>query len=161
MSETQGSARGGRNANALPVVIVITLLVVISAGFLISFASYQAAQPDEVIEDPGSVNSIAEALAARGSAGSGQQLVVTYACTACHREGAANGIAPAFVGIAQRAASGMPGLSAAGYLYESIINPSAHIVPGYVNSMPQDYATRMPEGDLADILAYLLTADAR
>jgi hypothetical protein len=55
----------------------------------------------------------------------------------------------------------MPGLSAAGYLYESIINPSAHIVPGYVNSMPQDFATRMPEDDLADILAYLLTADAR
>lgn len=161
MSNSLETGPGANNANALPVVIVIILLVVISAGFLISFASYQAAQPDQTIEDPNSVNEIAEALAARGSAGNGQQLVVSYACTACHREGAANGIAPAFAGIAARAASGMSGLTAAGYIYESIINPSAHLVPGYVNSMPQDFAARIPEDDMADILAFLLSADAR
>ncbi len=87
-------------------------------------------------------------------------LVETYQCIACHRIGAANGVAPAYEGIAARAAARRPPMPAASYIYESITNPSAYIVEGYVNSMIQDFAQRLSDQELGDIIAYLLTPEA-
>ena len=52
-------------------------------------------------------------------------------------------------------------LPADAYIYESIINPAVFIVEGYNDVMPHDFATRMSQQELADVLAYLLTPDAR
>jgi len=62
--------------------------------------------------------------------------------------------------FAARAAERRPPMPAAAYLYESIINPSVYIVEGYADAMAQDYAQIIPDGDMGDILAYLLSADA-
>ncbi len=44
------------------------------------------------------------------------------------------------------------------YLYESIVNPSAFVVPGYVDGvMPKTYGGALSEQDLADVIAYLKT----
>lgn len=90
----------------------------------------------------------------------GSALIDRYECGACHRIGA-DRIAPSFVGIAQKAAERRPPLSAEAYLYEAIVYPAHFIVPDYPNAMPTDYATRLTQRELGDIIAYLLTADAQ
>lgn len=82
-----------------------------------------------------------------------------YVCIACHQAGT-NQLAPSWVGLAERAASERPPLTAAAYVYESIVDPGAFIVEGYNDVMPHDYRTRMSQQELADILAYLLSPDA-
>ncbi len=87
----------------------------------------------------------------------GETLVTRdYECYACHVQGADN-IAPNYVGLAERAATARPPLTAAAYIYESIVHPSFHLVEGYPDAMPKNYETRLGERDLGDILAYLLT----
>jgi hypothetical protein len=70
-------------------------------------------------------------------------------------------MAPAFVGIAERAATRRPPLTAAAYIYESITNPSAFIAPGQYNAaMPENFRERLSDRELGDIIAFLLTPDA-
>jgi hypothetical protein len=60
--------------------------------------------------------------------------------------------------LAITAETRVAGLSATEYLYQSITQPNAHLVEGYVAGlMPQTYAESIPEADLATIVAYLLT----
>ena len=90
----------------------------------------------------------------------GVVLVEQYGCTACHREGAVNDIAPSYDGMAARAATRRPPLTAAAYIYESIIKPTTYVVDGYHPSMPQNFAQRLSDRELGDIIAYLLTPTA-
>ncbi len=101
-----------------------------------------------------------EPLLAQADPTNGDALLTQFACVACHRAGAANGIAPAFAGIAARAAERRPPLTAAAYLYESITHPQAYVVEGFAGAMPQDFALRLSDQQLGDIIAYLLTPDA-
>lgn len=90
----------------------------------------------------------------------GAKWVEQFGCTACHREGAVNKIAPAYDGIAARAATRRPPLTAAAYIYESITNPLAYVVPGFNPAMPQNFAQVLSDQQLGDIIAYLLTPTA-
>jgi cytochrome c551/c552 len=90
----------------------------------------------------------------------GAALVEQFGCTACHREGAVNKIAPPFEGIAARAATRRPPLTAEAYIYESIINPVAYVVEGYNPAMPQNFAQQLSDLQLGDIITYLLTPNA-
>lgn len=45
------------------------------------------------------------------------------------------------------------------YLVESIVNPGAYTVPGYVQAMPQNFGERLDIQMMADILAYLESYD--
>lgn len=110
----------------------------------------ESAYEDEVI-----------ALLAEAEPQNGEALVVEYDCVACHREGAKNGIAPPFAGIAARAASRRPPLSAASYIYESILYPTAYVVEGFSGAMPQNYPSRLTERQLGDIIAYLLSPGSK
>lgn len=140
-----------------PVVIALVLLVVIAAVFVIAvfaFSSQTAVEPltDEQLE------TAAAQFAANGDATNGETLINgALGCAACHVIGAQSGIAPPFVGVATVAATRNPELSAAAYLYESIINPAAYLVEGYQNAMPANFATRVTDQDMGDMLAYLLT----
>ena len=89
----------------------------------------------------------------------GATLVETQACAGCHRA-AADRVAPAFEGIADRAAARRPPLSAEAYLYESIIDPMAYVVEGYAPAMPQDFADRLSDEQVGDLIAYLLSGEA-
>lgn len=90
----------------------------------------------------------------------GAALVEQYNCIACHRLGA-NKIAPPFVGIAARAALRKPPLTAAAYIYESIVNPTAYVMEGFSPAMPQNFRQRLSDRELGDIIAYLLSTDAK
>ena len=86
----------------------------------------------------------------------GKALIAEYACGACH-EASNERIAPAFQGIASRAASRQPALSAEAYLYQSITEPRAFVVPGYAQSMPLNYGQRLAQAEIGHIIAHLLT----
>jgi cytochrome c551/c552 len=99
-------------------------------------------------------------LLQNANADNGALLIEEYGCVACHRLGVASDVAPTFEGIAERAATRRPPLSAADYLYESIIDPAVYIVEGYQPAMPQNYPDRLSDQELGDIIAYLLTPTA-
>ena len=93
------------------------------------------------------------------SAALGEALVVEYACSVCHITGAGR-VAPPFDGLADRAASRRPHLSARQYLFESIVQPGDYLVAGYANAMPGNFADRLSQADIGHIIAYLLTLSA-
>lgn len=100
-----------------------------------------------------------DALLAIAQPQDAESALVRYGCVACHRAGNA-ALAPAWDGLAARAATERPPLTAAAYIYESIVDPGVFLVEGYNDVMPHDFATRMSQQELADVLAYLLSPDA-
>ena len=80
----------------------------------------------------------------------GEMLFMVKGCIACH---SGNGIAPAMVGLAERAATRRPGMSAVDYVRESIRTPSAFRVPGYTADMPD---LKVSDHELDALVAYLL-----
>lgn len=136
-----------------PGLLVLAMLIVVAAFFVYELVSVgsdpgptavamSAAEVDALLEDADPTR--AEALLTR------------YGCTACHVQGAQNGIAPPFEGVGARAAERVPGMSASAYLYDSIVHPTDYIVEGYAPSMAQDFGQRLTQQELADIVAYLL-----
>lgn len=86
----------------------------------------------------------------------GPTLYNQYGCVGCH--GTKDGVAPYVGGVGQRATSRRPGYSAAAYLYESIIDPNAYIVPNYpANVMPQNFKATILDDQLYSLIAWLLT----
>lgn len=81
-------------------------------------------------------------------------------CATCHQTSAGAfgfAVAPNLSGIGQRAAAHDGGASA--YIAQSILEPSAVIVPGYRNIMIANYADHFNEQDMADLVAYLLSLE--
>jgi mono/diheme cytochrome c family protein len=144
-----------------PLVLVIILFVVASVSFviLLGIATQPVSDaPTELTADT-YMDEVTRLLEG-ADASNGALLVEQYQCIACHRIGAENGVAPAFVGIAERAATRRPPLTAAAYIYESIVNPTALVVEGFGPVMLQDYRDQLSDRQLGDIIAYLLTPDA-
>jgi cytochrome c2 len=148
-----------------PILFVIALFAVVTLVFLyelIRSSPTPNAQPEATLELTRStyMNTVSALLNGADPA-HGANLVEQYGCVACHRQGAANKMAPAFNGIAERAATRRPPLTAAAYIYESITNPSAFIAPGKYNAaMPENFRERLSDRELGDIIAFLLTPDA-
>lgn len=152
-----------KKPSAIPVYVALILLVTFAVIFIIEFIS---ASENPARSEPATNLSVdtyvstVTPLLVEADPQNGEALLISYDCVACHRAGAENGIAPAFVGIAERAATRRPPLTAAAYIYESIIHPTAYIVDGFSGAMPQNYPERLSERELGDIIAYLLTSDA-
>lgn len=80
------------------------------------------------------------------------------ACVGCHALTPSTwSLAPVMEGISERAVERVEGLSAGVYLEQSILDPSAYLVPGFRNIMFPQYAEHLSEQDLADLIAYLMT----
>lgn len=142
-----------------PVYLVILLLAGLSILFVILFFDASvppAGAPVESITAQSYLD-IVEPLLANAQPENGEALLVRYDCAACHIIGAANGIAPAFDGLAEEAALRRPPLTAAAYIYESILYPDVFELDGYGGVMPQNFASRLSEQELGDMIAYLLT----
>ncbi|MCB8918078.1 MAG: c-type cytochrome [Ardenticatenaceae bacterium] len=90
-------------------------------------------------------------------------------CTACHRIGnlgEAGKVGPDLTEIGLTAGSRVPGLSAEGYIHQSIVDPNLVIAPECPNGaclpniMPQDYATRLTPAQIEAVVGYLLALSA-
>jgi cytochrome c551/c552 len=150
-----------KSLSSAPVIVALILFVVVTVGFLLVFALGSQTSNGEETLSVADLRARADALLENASAERGQALLDTYECGACHRGGAANGVAPSFEGTAERAAQRDLQLTAAAYIYQSITQPGAYIVEGYANAMPQNYGTRMTDQEIGDMIAYLLQPDAR
>jgi cytochrome c2 len=80
-------------------------------------------------------------------------------CLTCHsREPGQTLVGPSVAGIAERAGKTVSGQSAEEYLHESIVNPDAQVVDGFSgNIMYGKYGTDLTEGEINDLVAYLMT----
>ncbi len=80
-------------------------------------------------------------------------------CFTCHDTSAGITIVgPSLKGIASRAGSRKPGMSAEDYLHESIVNPNAFVVQGFLpNIMPQTFVKALTPQQINDLVAYLMT----
>ena len=93
----------------------------------------------------------------------------TYAaagCAGCHGEpGGAGLVGPNLGGIATRAATRVPGLSAEEYIHQSIVQPNAFVVPECPsgpcapNLMPATYEQTLSPAELDGLVQYLLTLE--
>lgn len=150
-----------RQTSPLPVIIALFVLVVIGAAFIGELASVSGDAEERNVEAtlvPASYMDELTPLLADANPMRGEALVQRYGCTVCHTgPGAANRLAPLWDGIGTRAETRRPPLSAAAYIYESIIHPRAFEVEGYSGNMPLIYDRTIEKADLGDIIAYLLT----
>ena len=80
-------------------------------------------------------------------------------CVTCHSlEPDVILVGPSHAGLASRAGTYKEGLSAEEYLRESIIDPDAHVVDGFVAGvMYQNFATDLKASEVNDLIAYMLT----
>jgi mono/diheme cytochrome c family protein len=81
-------------------------------------------------------------------------------CANCHTLTELDHLGPGFEGIADRAATRVPGLSAEEYIRQSIVDPEAYIVEGSWPEgevMPTSYADEYSEQDINDLVAFLMT----
>ncbi len=91
------------------------------------------------------------------------QTAAQLPCSGCHLNGA---VAPPMVGTWTRVQNDrlkqpqFAGYTGEEYIAESIINPSAYVVPTYSDGlMPHDLGSKVTYQDLADIISYLKTQD--
>jgi mono/diheme cytochrome c family protein len=91
----------------------------------------------------------------------GAELFSKNGCAACHAtQGDARLVGPSLAGLSQRAGERKPGTSAEDYITESIRNPSAFIVPGFPgppSPMPPFGPAQIPDADLQQLIAYLMS----
>jgi mono/diheme cytochrome c family protein len=92
--------------------------------------------------------------------------VIPRTCSTCHSlDGsiqtgttlAGQHVSPTLVGISERAGLTVPGLSAEEYIRESILDPQAYVVDGFLVGMPGAYSILLSEEDVDDLVAFLLT----
>src|SRR5689334_22797627 len=80
-------------------------------------------------------------------------------CVTCHSLDGTALVGPSLQGIATHAAERQEGVSAEEYIRQSIIQPSAYVVPGYSDAMYKNYAQRLSEDDINNLIAFLLTQE--
>ncbi len=145
-----------------PVIVALVLLAMVIVIFVIAFI--ETVPVDNETPAALTADSYLETvtpLLENADPQRGDMLIDELGCGVCHRVGAANGIAPAFAGIADAAPDRRPPLTAAAYIYESIVHPTAFVLEGYSGAMPQNYAEIVTDVEIGDIIAYLLSADAQ
>jgi mono/diheme cytochrome c family protein len=118
----------------IPVVVRVGLfaLVVMAgySGFANSIPQIESKPPQELSLEGGNVTP-AQLVKA------GEEIYKTKGtCEICHRIGQKGTRAPDLAGIGSRAGKTKPGMSAKGYIIESLIQPQAHVVEGYPPIMP-------------------------
>lgn len=90
--------------------------------------------------------------------GAAQTVALKYGCVGCHALDPNQVMTgPTWHNIGDTAVTRVPGESPAQYIYQSIMEPNAHVVDGYPgNVMPQTFKDMMTPQELAEMVAYLL-----
>lgn len=129
-------------------------LVAIGLG-VVSVALFLAACAPE--DPPYQLDDLLAGDAQRGATLFEQSVGGAPACISCHTLDGGASAGPSLDGYGTVAATRVKGQSAAAYTFYSILRPAKHIVRGYSNVMPADYAGKLSAQDVADLIAYLLS----
>jgi len=85
------------------------------------------------------------------------------ACVGCHNLAAdqtpdnRGPVGPNMKNLHERAGASVPGEDARTYVHNSIVNPNAHLVEGYLGGiMPQNFGERMSEEEISSLVDWLL-----
>ena len=93
-----------------------------------------------------------------GHANAGSGVFEKYGCGACHLvtslPAARGNVGPALDGLAQRAAQRVSDMDAADYIRQSVMDPGAYVVKGYLKLMPS-LRPAMNEQEFNDLIAWL------
>ncbi len=106
--------------------------------------------------------STAEPVPEDGDPAAGRQVFNTggasqIPCATCHTLDGTDLVGPSLQGIGDRAGTVIPDMSAADYLRQAIVDPSAHVVEGFADVMNKDYGERLSGQELDNLIAFLLT----
>lgn len=97
-----------------------------------------------------------------GDPRAGAAVFVRVGCVECHTVRAvpqARGtLGPALDGLASRAGRRVAGTSAVVYVRQSVEQPDAYVVPGYLKAMPS-LRDRMTDREFEDLVAFLMSLD--
>jgi LSD1 subclass zinc finger protein len=80
-------------------------------------------------------------------------------CATCHSVDGVTLVGPTLQGVGTKAGERMEGISAEDYLQQSITQPSVYLVEGYADVMYKDYAERLSEEEIDNLVAYLMTLE--
>ena len=87
----------------------------------------------------------------------GRQVYRELGCGRCHQiASSGERIGPDLTRIGAVAEARRPGRTAAEYLRESLLDPGAYVVPGFVDSMPRGLTVGLSGDDREALLTYLL-----
>ncbi len=102
-------------------------------------------------------------LPTNGNVAHGLTLYNEQGCIGCHSlEKGKIVVGPSYYGVYTRAATRKPGYSPQEYIYESIVNPNNYVVDGFQpNIMNGGFLAALSQQDMADILAWMKTANAQ
>jgi mono/diheme cytochrome c family protein len=119
----------------LPVGLKVAIVALIVMGAYAGYANYipqiESKPPQELSLEGGSVTP-AQLVRA------GEEIFKTKGtCEICHRIGQKGTRAPDLAGVGGRAGKTKPGMSAKQYIIESLLDPTAYLVPGYPPIMPK------------------------
>jgi cytochrome c oxidase subunit 2 len=92
------------------------------------------------------------------AAGRGLQLANDSGCLACHSVDGTTGTGPTWSGIAGASRlleSGESEIADTAYLFNSIVDPGSHIVAGFSDVMPADYADQLTVDEINDLVSYI------
>jgi len=103
------------------------------------------------------------APAAEGGVRAPADLFAVMACAGCHNldlpQDASNRgpVGPNLGNLSEIAGTLVAGISAEEYVYQSITEPGAFVVEGYIDGiMPKDFTTKMSEEEIRGLVAWLL-----
>ncbi len=91
------------------------------------------------------------------------QEAANYSCSNCHLpDSEKTNLGPGLLNIKDRAATRVAGMSAAEYIYQSIVDSKSYTVEGFdPDLMPQNWADIYSDLQIFDIVAYLMTLEGR
>ena len=91
----------------------------------------------------------------------GQRWAQTYGCVACHSINGDEGVGPTWLGLFGSQVSMTDGSTVVAdeaYLMNSILKPNAQMVAGFPPGvMPQDFADRLSEQEIQQIIAFIMS----
>jgi cytochrome c553 len=95
--------------------------------------------------------------AARGATLFTESVSGAPACSTCHALDERTISGPSLQGYGSRAGTRISGMSAEDYTFQSMMRPSAFIVPGFTNLMYNNYEAKLSSQNIADLIAFLLS----
>lgn len=133
----------------LPLILAIFVVVAVLLTLSVIFLLYQI-DTENCLSRRAECDAMVADLLAQANPTMAPRLLEEKACLACHN---LPNIAPSLDIVGALAADRRPPLSAATYLYESLVYPNAFVVEDYNPTMP--IAALEPE-ELGALIAYLL-----